>query len=91
MKVVGVRALQQNASRVLRQLRRGEAVEITDRRRPVAILVPAGQGGVLELLEAAGRLTRGKGDLLALGPPAEGSRRRERASVRLARMRADGR
>jgi prevent-host-death family protein len=87
MKAVGLRDLQQNASRVLKEVGRGEAVQVTDRRRPVALLVPVGRGNVLELLHAAGRLSRAEGDLLALGPPLGTRVRTESASARLARMR----
>lgn len=87
MKVVGVRDLQQNASKVLKQVERGQSVEVTERRRPVALLVPIGRGDVLASLEAAGRLSRAEGDVLALGPPIGAPARAESASARLARMR----
>ena len=86
-----MRDLQQNASRVLRQVERGESVEVTDRRRPVALLVPAGRGDVLELLDAAGRLSRAEGDLLALGPPVRAPARSRTASAQLDRMRRNER
>jgi prevent-host-death family protein len=91
MKAIGVRDLQQNASRVLKRVGRGESVEVTDRRRPVALLVPVGRGDVLELLDAAGRLSRAEGDLLALGPPVDAPARAETASAQLARMRRNER
>jgi prevent-host-death family protein len=87
MKVVGVRDLQQNASKVLKQVERGQSVEVTERRRPVALLVPIGRGDVLESLEAAGRLSRAEGDVLALGSPIGAPARAESAAARLARMR----
>lgn len=37
---IGVRELRQNASRYLRRVARGESLEVTDRGRPVARLVP---------------------------------------------------
>ncbi len=37
---VGVRELNQQTSRVIERVRRGQAVEITDRGRPIARLVP---------------------------------------------------
>jgi prevent-host-death family protein len=40
MKVIGVRELRQNASRYLEEVAAGETIEITDRGRPVARLVP---------------------------------------------------
>ena len=40
MATVGVRALQQHASEVVRRAAAGEIIEITDRGRPVARLIP---------------------------------------------------
>jgi prevent-host-death family protein len=40
MQRIGVRELRQNASRYLAMVARGEVVEVTDRGRPVARLVP---------------------------------------------------
>ena len=40
MDVIGVRELRQHASRYLERVRRGETLEVTDRGRPVARLVP---------------------------------------------------
>ena len=65
---VGVRQLQQNAAITVERVRLGESIEVTVRGRPVAKLVPV-IGGLLDQLEASGRLKRGKGDLLDLGPP----------------------
>jgi prevent-host-death family protein len=50
---VGVRALQQHASEVVRRAAAGEVVEITDRGRPVARLVPTART-TLEGLVTAG-------------------------------------
>jgi prevent-host-death family protein len=50
---VGVRALQQHASKVIRQVTEGQVVAVTDRGRLVAHLIPAG-GSHLEVLAAAG-------------------------------------
>jgi prevent-host-death family protein len=55
---VGVRALQQHASAVLRRVVAGEQLEITDRGRPLALLVPLPKGDALERLEVARRLRR---------------------------------
>ncbi len=41
MRSIGIRDLKQQTSRIVRQVRRGETVEITFRGRPVARLVPA--------------------------------------------------
>jgi len=71
MRAIGIRELRQQASRYLRDVERGETIEVTDRGRPVARLVPVPQEGVRERLIAEGRLRPGKGDLLDLGPPLE--------------------
>lgn len=88
---IGVRQLQQNAAEALRRVQRGERIEVTDRGRPVALLVPVGTGHPLHALEAAGRLLRGEGDLLKVGPPVRIPRGVETPSRRLARLRADER
>ena len=91
MRRVGVRALQQNAAGVLKEVRRGGRVEVTDRGRPVARLVPARGDDVLSALEDAGLLRRADGDLLDLGPPPRIRTGAESASARLSRMRAEER
>jgi antitoxin (DNA-binding transcriptional repressor) of toxin-antitoxin stability system len=48
---------------------RGETIEVTDRRRPVARLVPLSSDGGIEELVASGRLAPATGDALKLGPP----------------------
>jgi prevent-host-death family protein len=88
MASIGIRSLQQNAAAVLRKVRRGEPVEVTDRGHPVARLVPATAGrNVVDLLESSGSLRRAEDDLLALGEPLAISRGKESASARLAKMR----
>lgn len=54
---VGIRALQQNASAVVARAAAGEVVEITDRGRPVARLVPLGEG-ILSSLAVGARAAR---------------------------------
>jgi prevent-host-death family protein len=49
---VGIRALQQNASAVVRRAAAGEIVEITDRGRAVALLVPLADDNLASLLAA---------------------------------------
>jgi prevent-host-death family protein len=44
---VSVRELQQNLKRVMARVERGETVEVTRRRRPVARLAPVRPSGVL--------------------------------------------
>jgi prevent-host-death family protein len=54
---VGIRALQQNASAVVARVAAGEIIEITDRGRPVARMVPLGDG-MLSLVAAGARPAR---------------------------------
>jgi len=49
---LGVRALQQHASDALRRAAAGEVLEITDRGRPVAMLVPIRARGLQQLIDA---------------------------------------
>jgi prevent-host-death family protein len=88
MQRIGVRQLQQNAAAMLRRVRRGERLEVTDRGRPVAVLAPVTPGNVLDALDAAGRVTRAEGDLLEAAAPVRLPPRVERPSRRLARLRA---
>lgn len=67
---VGIRALRQNLSVYLRRLDRGERFEITDRGRPVALLVPlAGGQSPLARLVTQGRARMPARDLLDLPAP----------------------
>jgi prevent-host-death family protein len=68
MNRVGIRELKQNASAVIRRAAAGETIEVTDRGRPVARIVPLRASSVLDQMIAEGRATRGKGDLLRLKP-----------------------
>jgi len=52
---VGIRELQQHASKVLARVASGEEIEVTDRGRPVAKIVPLRRSG-LALLADLGRL-----------------------------------
>ena len=88
MKRVGIRELQQNASRVLRRVRAGEGIEVTERGHPVAVLIPRRGGSALEALRAEGRVTPSEGDLLDLGPPLAGRSAEASASARLRKQRA---
>jgi prevent-host-death family protein len=69
MRAIGIRALRQGASRYLRDVQRGETIEVTDRGRPVARLVPVPQQGGLEELAESGRVALAGDDALELGPP----------------------
>ena len=83
-----MRQLQQNAATAVRRVRKGERIEVTDRGRPVAVLVPVTHDNVLDALEAAGRVVRAEGDALEVGPPIRLPRGEESPSRRLARLRA---
>ena len=65
---VGVRALQQHASEVVRRVAAGETLEITDRGRPVAQLVPL-RASTLQHLFAAGLARHAKHRLVDLPEP----------------------
>jgi prevent-host-death family protein len=88
MERMGVRQLQQNAATAVRRVRKGERIEVTDRGRPVAVLVPVTHGNALDALEAGGRLVRAEGDALEVGPAIRLPRGAEPPSRRLARLRA---
>lgn len=92
MRRIGVRELRQHASEHLRRVRAGETVEITERGRPVAMLVPLGtETGRLDLLTLQGRLGADLGDVLELGAPLAAAGDRATPSEELRRMRDDER
>jgi prevent-host-death family protein len=73
MKQIGIRELNQHASRVIDRVRNGEVIEVTDRGKPVARVVPITDSpGLLGRLVQEGHATppeaRGKIPL----PPAVG-------------------
>ena len=65
---VGIRELRQNATAVLRRVAAGEIVEVTDRGRAVARIVPMHEASRLEQLLAEGRASAATGDLLDVEP-----------------------
>ena len=69
MSEVGIRALKQNASKVVARARAGESITITDRGRPVAVLGPIRQSRIEVLIES-GLATRPTRSLRDLPPPA---------------------
>jgi prevent-host-death family protein len=88
MERIGVRELRQNASRYLARVANGEAIEVTDRGRPVARLVPVPSGeNALADLFRSGRLKAPESDSDLEAPEDFGID----ASARLAEMRADER
>lgn len=66
---VGVRELQQHASRVLRRVKAGETIGVTERGHLVAVLSPLSAEEIAwqELL-ATGKVSEGKGGLDDLDP-----------------------
>lgn len=89
MRTIGIRELRQHASRYLRAVERGETLQITDRGRPIAQLVPVpDDASPIERLTSEGRLSPAVGDLDDLG---DGLVADTSASDRLAAARADER
>jgi prevent-host-death family protein len=67
---VGVRELRQNLSVYLKRVKDGETLEVLDRGRPAALLIPLRAGeSVLDRLIAEGLASPAKEDLRALPPP----------------------
>lgn len=91
MRAIGIRELRQQASRYLRDVQRGETIEVTDHGRPVARLVPVPRETGLEELAASGRLTPASGDLLELGLPLAAVAGKPLPSETLADLRSDER
>ena len=69
MSEVGIRALKQNASKVVARARAGESITITDRGRPVAVLGPI-KLSRLDAMVEAGLATPPVRDINDLPPPA---------------------
>ncbi len=91
MTSVGVRALRQRASELLRLVEQGETVEITDRGRPVALLTPLPEGSPLDRLRAAGEVESASEDPNDLPEPVVLGAETESASSALQRLRRDDR
>lgn len=91
MKAIGVRELRQQASRYLREVELGETIEVTDRGRPVARLVPIPKVGGLDDLAASGRLTAPHVEFSSLGAPLPSTPGVTAPSDALAKLRDDER
>ncbi|MGI8562005.1 MAG: type II toxin-antitoxin system Phd/YefM family antitoxin [Candidatus Dormibacter sp.] len=89
---IGIRDLKNGLSQTLRQVQRGETVEVTDHGRPIARIVKAWPSRSQQLV-AEGRLLvpEGAEDLLNLGPPPPLQPGEQLGSVTLAQLRADER
>ena len=68
MSTVGIRALKQNASTVVAEAAAGDIVVITDRGRPVAMLVPYKEDRIQAMIDA-GLATPPKRSIKDLPPP----------------------
>ena len=90
MDKVGIRELRQNATAVLRRVAAGEVVEVTDRGRSVARIVPMHEASRLEQLVAEGRASGITGDLLDVKPMPRVAGKPLLSKI-LAEMRADER
>jgi prevent-host-death family protein len=87
-----VRELKQNASSVIRRVRAGETVEVTDRGVPVALIVPVPEAAdVVERLVLEGRAAPPHGNLNDLPPPLPPTRGGLLPSEALVELRADER
>lgn len=91
MRSIGVRELRQQASRYLREVERGSAIEVTDHGRPIARLVPIPQTNGADALLLTGQLSAAAGDVLELGAPLEPLAGVPLPSAELAALRADER
>jgi prevent-host-death family protein len=63
MRTVGVGALRQRASELLRLVEQGETIEVTNHGRVVAVLAPPPEIGPWERLVATGEVTLATGDI----------------------------
>lgn len=63
---IGIRDLKQRASSVIRRVAAGEELEVTDRGRPVARLMPLPRADVYEALIASGEVVPAIGDWRAV-------------------------
>jgi prevent-host-death family protein len=88
MERIGIRELRQHASRYLARVATGETIEVTDRGRPVALLVPTREDPWDELV-ASGQVITASGDGHVLDDPP--GRYNIEASAELAAIRGDER
>jgi antitoxin (DNA-binding transcriptional repressor) of toxin-antitoxin stability system len=76
---------------VLRRVKAGETIEVTEHGRPVALLSPLPEAGRLEQLRAAGDVIPADGDFDDLPPPLPLRPGAKPPSAVLARLRRDER
>lgn len=90
MERVGIRELRQNLSVHLRRVKRGEALEVTEHGRPVAVLGPLPEpAGVRARLLAEGKLKPATASLAELGPPPRSLRSEGSVSAALEEQRSE--
>jgi len=77
---VGVRALQQHASKVVHAVSEGATVEVTDRGRLVARMVPA-DADPIDVLVESGQARRATRRLRELAPPLRSDRSGDRKAL----------
>jgi prevent-host-death family protein len=65
---VGIRELKQNASSVIRRVANGESVEVTDRGRPVALIVPIQPADLYDRMVTSGEIEVGNGRWTEIDP-----------------------
>ena len=91
MRTVGVGALRQRASELLRLVEQGETIEVTNHGRVVAVLMPPPEQRPWERLVASGEVTLATRSIDDLADPLPAQPGQELPSARLARLRADER
>ncbi|MCA1646699.1 MAG: type II toxin-antitoxin system prevent-host-death family antitoxin [Chloroflexi bacterium] len=88
MRTVGVGALRQRASELLRLVEQGETIEVTNHGRVVAVLGPPPEQSGWERLVATGEMILATRDIDELPEPLHAQPGGELPSARLARLRA---
>jgi prevent-host-death family protein len=91
MTSVGIRELRQRASELLRLVAQGEIIEVTDRGRPAAHLIPVPTGTALEQMRVAGEIDPASADLDDLPEPLVLLNAADTPSAALARLSRDER
>ena len=91
MRTVGVGALRQRASELLRLVEQGETIEVTNHGRVVAVLAPPSRQSPWERLVAAGDVSLATANIDDLPEPLRIDPSHEPPSARLARLREDER
>jgi prevent-host-death family protein len=91
MTSVGIRELRQRASELLMLVAPGEIIEVTDRGRPAAHLIPVPTGMALEQMRVAGEIDPASADLDDLPEPLVLLNAADTPSAALARLSRDER